>query len=118
MAFYRGCLTVDERQERSIIDSLPPHYALEDIARFFGVFSDGTRLKILSALSMKELCVADLCFLLSTEQSTVSHQLRLRKDAGIVTCRKAGRLTLYAISNPYVADVMMTGARQVTRRRK
>lgn len=117
MAVYRGCLTVDERQERSILDSLPPGGALSGIARFFAVFSDETRLKILSALSMKELCVADLCFLLSTEQSTVSHQLRLLRDAGIVTSRKAGRLTLYAIVNPYVADVMMTGARQLRRKR-
>ncbi len=118
MTMYRGCLTVDERQERNILDSMPPGRALCGIARFFAVFSDETRLKILSALSMKELCVADLCFLLATEQSTISHQLRLLKDAGIVASRKAGRLTLYAIVDPYVAEVMMTGARQLRRRQR
>ena len=118
MSPYRGCLTVDERQERSIMDSMPQSGALSGIARFFAVFSDQTRLKILSALSMKELCVADLCYLLSAEQSTVSHQLRLLRDAGIVASRKAGRLTLYAISNAYVSDVMMTGARNLNRRRR
>lgn len=116
MTMYRECLTVDERGERSILENMPPSRSLCGIARFFAVFSDETRLKILSALSMKDLCVADLCFFLTSEQSTVSHQLRLLKDAGIVASRKAGRLTLYTIVDPYVSEVMLTGARRLRRR--
>ena len=110
--YYDGCLTITEQQERSILRSMPPKAATQSLARFFDVFSDNTRLRILSALSMKELCVADLAFLLSMRQSTVSHQLRLLKDAGIVDCRRAGKLILYAIVNPYVDEVLMTGAKQ------
>ncbi len=109
---YDGCLTITEQQERSIMRSMPPKVATEHLARFFDVFSDNTRLRILSALSMKELCVADLSFILSMSQSTVSHQLRLLKDARIVGCRRAGKLILYAVVNPYVNDVLLTGAKQ------
>lgn len=109
---YDGCLTITEQQERSIMRSMPPRAATENLARFFDVYADNTRLRILSALSMKELCVADLSFILSMRQSTVSHQLRLLKDARIVDCRRAGKLILYAVVNPYVNDVLLTGAKQ------
>ncbi len=110
--YYDGCLTITEQQERSIMRSMPPKAATENLARFFDVFSDNTRLRILSALSMKELCVADLSFILSMRQSTVSHQLRLLKDAKIVDCRRAGKLILYAVVNPFVNEVLLTGAKQ------
>ena len=42
MTMYRGCLTVDERQERNILESMPPSRSLGGIARFFAVFSDET----------------------------------------------------------------------------
>lgn len=112
---YDSCLSITEQQERSILRSMPPKAATENLARFFDVFSDNTRLRILSALSMKELCVADLSFILSMRQSTVSHQLRLLKDARIVDCRRAGKLILYAVVNPYVNDVLLTGAKQFAR---
>lgn len=112
--YYDGCLTITKQQERSIMRSMPPKAATENLARFFDIFSDNTRLRILSALSMKELCVADLSFILSMRQSTVSHQLRLLKDAKIVDCRRAGKLILYAVVNPFVNEVLLTGAKQFT----
>lgn len=114
--YYSNCLTVTEQQEKSIVRSMPPVGAIRDIAQFFAIFSDDTRLKILSALSMKELCVADLSYILNARQSTVSHQLRLLKDAKIVDSRRAGKLILYAVCNPFVSEVMLTGAKQVSRR--
>ena len=44
-----------------------------DIAELFKVFSDSTRIKIISALIGKELCVNDIADLTNTSQSAISH---------------------------------------------
>ncbi|MEG1394696.1 MAG: metalloregulator ArsR/SmtB family transcription factor [Clostridia bacterium] len=103
------CLTLNSQQEKSIRDFLPPNGAVKGIANFYFVFSDSTRLKILSALSVTELCVLDLCVLLEQNQTTISHQLKLLRDSGIVESRREGRMIMYRIVNPFVNDVMLTG---------
>lgn len=66
----------------------------------FGLLVDPTRLRMLHALaSADELCVIDLGLLLDLEQSTVSRQLRLLRERGIVARRKEGRLTLYRLDD-------------------
>ncbi len=42
---------------------------------FFKAFSDKTRLRILAALALEELCVCDIASLLGMSQSAISHQL-------------------------------------------
>lgn len=80
----RGCLTLTESEEQSIRSYIPPNGAVKGIADFYFIFSDSTRLKILSVLAVTELCVCDVCILLGLNQTTVSHQLKLLRDARIV----------------------------------
>jgi ArsR family transcriptional regulator, lead/cadmium/zinc/bismuth-responsive transcriptional repressor len=47
------------------------------IANDFKIISEPTRVKILYALSQKEICVCDLAILLEMTASAISHQLRL-----------------------------------------
>lgn len=108
------CLTLNRNGEMKIKSCLPPNGAVEDIAGFYSVFSDSTRLKILSALAITELCVGDLCALLDINQTTVSHQLRLLKDARIVECRRKGKIIVYKIVNPYVNEVMNMGVNHLS----
>ena len=51
-----------------------------DLADMFKIFADSTRLKIICALLKEELCVCDLSELLSLNQTTVSHQLKVLRD--------------------------------------
>ena len=60
-------------------------------------------------LAVTELCVCDVCILLGLNQTTVSHQLKLLRDARIVADRRVGKIVFYRIVNPYVNEVMMTG---------
>ncbi len=108
------CLTLNPQQEQSIRTCLPPNGAVKEIAEFYAVFSDTTRLKLLSALAVTELCVYDLCALIGLNQTTVSHQLKLLRDARIVGCRRQGRMIYYRIVNPYVNDVMLTGVNHLS----
>ena len=50
----------------------------DPVGETFALLADGTRLRVLHALSMvEELCVCDLALLLGISQSALSHQLRL-----------------------------------------
>lgn len=103
------CLTVNEQQENFVRQCLPPNGVLRDTADYFALFSDGTRLKILCALCSMELCVGDLSYILGINQTTLSHQLKLLRDNGIVGCRRLGKIVFYRIVNQNVERTLTLG---------
>jgi ArsR family transcriptional regulator len=62
------------------------------VARAFKVLSDPSRVRLISALSTGELCVADLARAVGISQSATSHQLRLLRHLDLVDYRRVGRL--------------------------
>ena len=71
---------------------------MKDALRIFRALSDPTRLRIVSLLLRKELCVCELMFILKMEQSRVSHQLRILRDADLVEDIREGKWMTYRIS--------------------
>ena len=71
---------------------------MKDALRIFRALSDPTRLRIVSLLLRKELCVCELMFILKMEQSRVSHQLRTLRDADLVEDIREGKWMTYRIS--------------------
>jgi len=102
-------LLLDKRTQNLIENYMPDKKALENLAEFFGVFSDYTRLKLLSALSISPMCVGDLAKILSLNQTTVSHQLKLLKTLNAVKCVRHGKIIFYSIDNTKINDMMMWG---------
>ena len=49
----------------------------------FSIFADKTRLRILSSLTITDMCVSDISLMLSINQTTVSHQLKNLKMCAI-----------------------------------
>ncbi len=80
-----------------------------DLAELFHMFGDPTRLRILSALQVSELCVGDLSRVVGMTASAISHQLRLLKGAGLVTARRAGKSVIYALADDHVRTMMQNG---------
>lgn len=72
-----------EKIEKVKKEVIPNATALE-LAQFFQALSDGTRIKIVSALAKQELCVGDLANLLGFSVSAVSHQLRMLRNLRLV----------------------------------
>ena len=101
------CIT--RQQEKDIRRYMPSNADVRVIADFFSVFSDATRVKILSVLSIGDMCVGDIAYIVNLNQSTVSHQLKLLRDAGIVDCRRSGRIIYYTLHNCVVEMVMNLG---------
>ena len=71
---------VDDKTLKDIDEKMPPEEELQDLAEFFKVFGDGTRLKILYVLLSTEMCVYDIAAVLGMSQSAISHQLRVLKQ--------------------------------------
>ena len=63
-------LLLDKRTQGLIEDYVPQGEILDGVVCFFSVFSDNTRIKILSALAISELCVTDLSRILQINQTT------------------------------------------------
>ncbi len=74
---------------------------LDEMLRIFRVFSDRNRLQIYLALLEAELCVREIMKLLKIEQSLLSHQLRILRQAGLVVARRNGRWFFYSLSMDY-----------------
>lgn len=95
---------------------MPDDDSLFDLAELFKVFGDSTRVRILSALSLSELCVNDLSALLGLTQSAVSHQLRALRSAKLVRARKDGKAVYYSLDDEHVNAILALGMQHVGER--
>ncbi len=90
-------------------DRMPEDEFLFDLADFFKVLGDSTRIKILKALSFSEMCVADIAALLEMTQSAISHQLRVLKLAHLVKFRRDGKNIIYSLDDDHVEHIVAEG---------
>ncbi|WP_068776060.1 metalloregulator ArsR/SmtB family transcription factor [Paenibacillus sp. FJAT-26967] len=81
--------------------------AANQLADWFKAFSDPTRVKIISALLKRELCVHDLTVLLEMGQSAVSHQLRYLRNLRIVKRRKTGKTVYYSLDDAHIEQIFL-----------
>jgi DNA-binding transcriptional ArsR family regulator len=75
------------------------------MAEFFSLLGDTNRLRIVSILAIKELCVCDLAAALDMSESAVSHQLRALRAMRIVRYHKQGRKVFYRLQDNHVLDL-------------
>lgn len=73
---------------------------LGESATLFKALADPARLTILATLARAEheVCVCDFTCGLDLNQSTVSHHLKLLKDAGLVTSVRRGTWGYYSLA--------------------
>lgn len=90
-------------------EKMPPEEELQDLAEFFKVFGDSTRLKILYALLCAEMCVYDIAALLGMSQSAISHQLRVLKQMDLVKNRREGKTIFYSLADGHIVNILSQG---------
>ncbi len=99
-----------DRRTRGLIEGyVPEGELLTSLVRFFAIFADGTRLRILSALAISDMCVTDISRVLGINQTTVSHQLRFLKDVGMVRTDRHGKIIFYSLYDEIVNDILLKG---------
>ena len=112
MRIYRSGmeqLLIDKKKQDIIREYVPDGEILDDLVGFFSIFSDYTRLKMISALAISEMCVSDLSTLLMLNQTTVSHQLRLLKNLNAVKTKRQGKVVFYSLRNETLNEVLLKG---------
>lgn len=102
-----GCIHEDKVTETKAI--LPDEETCYDLADFFKVFGDSSRIKLLFALEKGEMCVCDIAASLSMTQSAVSHQLRVLRQNDLVKFRKDGKVAYYSLDDDHVLTVLQQG---------
>ncbi len=71
---------------------------MKEFVRLMKALSDPNRVKIITMLGVRELCVCELTALLGVAQPTVSKHLRILEDAGLVSFRKEGNWIIYRLN--------------------
>lgn len=102
-------LHVSDEMRKAITDVMPPDEEMQDLADFFKVFGDSTRLKILYVLKCSEMCVLDIAHLLNMTQSAISHQLRILKQMDLVKNRRDGKTIFYSLADSHIVTILSQG---------
>ena len=90
---------------------------LTDVANFFKILGDITRVKILFALDNNEMCVCDIANVLNMTKSSISHQLSYLKDLNIVKSRKSGKEVYYSLDDEHVKEVFEVAISHIEHKR-
>ena len=96
-----------------VISIMPTEETLYELSDFFKMFGDATRIKILHALFVSEMCVCDLSDLLKVSQSAISHQLKTLRQADLVKYRKDGKAVFYSLKDEHVRQIVDLGLQHV-----
>lgn len=106
-AMQNRFLLLTERNKQELLSTLPEEREISKLADYFQNFSDSTRIKILTCLSMMNMCVNDLSSVLGINQTTISHQLKQLKDQNIVSYKRDGKILVYFLTDENVNNMMM-----------
>ena len=101
------------RKETRICDTMPDEELLIDLAELFKIFGDSTRVRLLFALLEGEMNVNDLAGALSMTASAVSHQLKILRQAKLVSTRRDGKRVYYALADEHVQLIIHTGLEHI-----
>ena len=85
---------------------MPSESTLYDLADFFKIFGDSTRMSILFAIDGEPMCVCDIAELLGMTKSAVSHQLKILRQSALITYRKSGKNVFYTLADDHVRDII------------
>ena len=84
------------------------------LAELFKILGDPTRLKIVELLLENEMCVNHIAETMGMGQSAISHQLRVLRQARLVTYRKEGKTAYYSLNDDHVEGLVRMGMEHVS----
>ena len=98
---------------KKVVQQMPAEEDLYDLADFFKVFADTTRIKILYVLLETEMCVCDIAQTLDMTQSAISHQLRVLKQMDLVKNRRDGKTIYYSLADNHISSILYQGMEHI-----
>ena len=87
------------------------------MTQLFNMLDDDTRLKIVMALRVDELCVHEIASAVQMSVSAVSHQLRLLRTMKLVKHRKQGKMVYYMLDDQHIEILLNTALQHAQEKR-
>jgi ArsR family transcriptional regulator len=105
--------SVDDARVKHVEASMLEEESFLQVSDIFRALGDGTRLRILYALSVETLCVCELSRVLGLSVSAVSHQLRMLRDLRLVKTMRQGKMVYYSLADKHVIRLLEMSVRHV-----
>ena len=86
-------------------DESVPSEVVQQVAEYFSVLSEPTRLRILNVLRGQEKCVQELVEATATSQANVSKHLKVMLQAGILNRRTEGTSAYYSVADELIFEL-------------
>ena len=116
MTGYEQCEVHPHEYEKAVHQiekGMPGQDEILDLANFYKVFGDTTRIKILFALLQTECCVCAIAESVGMTQSAVSHQLRTLKQLKLVKNRREGKTVYYSLADSHIEMILNQGMEHI-----
>lgn len=127
MKYYRGvnmvdrnttfeecnCTIIHQDIVNKVRQTMLGEGSIYELAELFKMFGDATRLKILNALFESEMCVCDIAALLGMNQSAISHQLKILKQARLIKYKRDGKVVYYSLDDDHIKQIFDQGLTHV-----
>lgn len=107
------CNIIEKDKVEKISKKMLDDVMIMDMADFFKIFGDVTRLKIINVLLHDEMCVADIANILNMTHSAISHQLKYLKNFKIVKDTKIGKVVYYELDDNHINEIFDKGREHI-----
>lgn len=88
------------------------------LAELFKIMGDSTRMKLLFALDKSDMCVNDIANLLNMSKSSISHQLAVLRNVGIVKYRREGKEVIYSLDDEHIKELFEVSIEHVEHKKE
>ena len=104
---------IDKQKISNVKKKMKSELTIKRLSEVFKVLGDTTRVKIISALLVQELCVCEISKLLETTKSAISHQLKMLRNMRLVKYRKEGKMVFYSLDDNHITNLFAEGLKHV-----
>lgn len=112
------CNVIHKEMVKIALENKPSKEELERLSQVFKLLGNLTRTKILWVLDKNEMCVCDIANVLNMTKSSISHQLALLREAGIVEYRKVGKEVYYRLDDFHITKLYEIGIEHIDHKLK
>lgn len=112
------CNVIHKEMVKIALENKPSKEELERLSQVFKLLGNLTRTKILWVLDKNEMCVCDIANVLNMTKSSISHQLDLLREAGIVEYRKVGKEVYYRLDDFHITRLYEIGIEHIDHKLK
>ncbi len=112
------CHVIHKEAVLVALQNKPQKEKLESLSVLFKILGEKTRINILWALDNHEMCVCDIANALNMTKSSISHQLAILRENGIVRSRKDGKEVYYTLDDEHIKKLYEIGLEHILHRKE